>query len=332
MRILALRGARLASLEAAFEIDLSTEPLRSAGVFAIVGPTGAGKSSLLDALCLALFDTTPRLERTPRQRLDEDEADELTARDARTLVRRGARDAYAEVDFVGADGRAYRARWSVERGRSGRLRQAQLSLTELATGRVTRGTKGEVLAATERALGLGLAELRRAVLLPQGEVAAFLDAPADERARLLERLTGAEIFAEVSRVVHEKAAAARRARENAEVARAMLAVLDDAARARLAAWQCCRTARRCARREEKALCVGQAQRESDRAPARLRTRSSARVALDELERQRTLVDSRGRRSGRACGALRRSARGAAAGRGAGARGAGAVGGGRTRGA
>ena len=55
MRILAIRGARLASLDAPFEIDLSAEPLRSAGVFAIVGPTGAGKSSILDALCLALY-------------------------------------------------------------------------------------------------------------------------------------------------------------------------------------------------------------------------------------------------------------------------------------
>src|SRR5262245_20908724 len=76
LRILAIRGARLASLEAPFEVDLGQEPLRSAGVFAIVGPTGAGKSSLLDALCLALFDTTPRLERTPRQKIDGDDEGE----------------------------------------------------------------------------------------------------------------------------------------------------------------------------------------------------------------------------------------------------------------
>lgn len=289
MRILALRGARLASLEAPFEIDLSAEPLRSAGVFAIVGPTGAGKSSLLDALCLALFDTTPRLERTPRQRLEEGEESELTARDARTLVRRGAKDAFAEVDFVGGDGRSYRARWSVERTRSGRLRPAQLTLTDLATGRVTSGTKGEVLAATERALGLGLAELRRAVLLPQGEVAAFLDAPADERARLLERLTGAEIFAEVSRVVHEKAAAARRAYENAELARGMLAVLDDAARARLEGEGL--AAKLDAARAEERLGVWVAQRERRAQLAKLRDEESqARAALAELERQRTLVE------------------------------------------
>ncbi|MFO0682814.1 MAG: AAA family ATPase [Sandaracinus sp.] len=289
MRILALRGARLASLEAPFEIDLSSEPLRSAGVFAIVGPTGAGKSSLLDALCLALFDTTPRLERTPRQRLDEDDASELTARDARTLVRRGARDAYAEVDFVGGDGRSYRARWSVERARTGRLRAAELSLTDLASGRVTSGTKGEVLAATERALGIGLAELRRAVLLPQGEVAAFLDAPADERARLLERLTGAEIFAEVSRVVHEKAAAATRARENAATARAMLAVLEPSERERLESVSL--AAKLDAARAEEKVGAWVAQRERRALVARLREEESqARLALAELERQRTLVE------------------------------------------
>jgi len=131
MRILAIRGARLASLDAPFEVDLSAEPLRSAGVFAIVGPTGAGKSSLLDALCLALFDTTPRLGRAPRQQLDDDGAVDHSARDARSLVRRGAPDAFAEVDFVGVDGRTHRARWSVERARTGKLRSPQLSVREL---------------------------------------------------------------------------------------------------------------------------------------------------------------------------------------------------------
>ena len=62
MKILAIRGRNLASLEGDFEIDFTVEPLLSAGIFAISGPTGAGKSTLLDTMCLALFARTPRTD------------------------------------------------------------------------------------------------------------------------------------------------------------------------------------------------------------------------------------------------------------------------------
>ena len=63
MKIVAIRGKNLASLEGEFVIDFTVEPLCSAGIFAITGSTGAGKSTLLDALCLALFDCTPRMNK-----------------------------------------------------------------------------------------------------------------------------------------------------------------------------------------------------------------------------------------------------------------------------
>ena len=66
MKIVAIRGKNLASLEGEFMIDFTVEPLCSAGIFAITGSTGAGKSTLLDALCLALFDCTPRMNRRKR--------------------------------------------------------------------------------------------------------------------------------------------------------------------------------------------------------------------------------------------------------------------------
>ena len=54
MKILAIRGKNLASLEGEFAVDFTSEPLVSAGLFAITGPTGDGKSKLLDALCLEI--------------------------------------------------------------------------------------------------------------------------------------------------------------------------------------------------------------------------------------------------------------------------------------
>ncbi len=223
MRILAIRGARLASLEAPFEVDLAAEPLRSAGVFAITGPTGAGRSSLLDALCLALFADTPRLARTPSgQKLSAWQGlppPGTTMRSARTIRARSfgkAQRMRSRRSTSPESTDVYRARWSVTRSkRNGRaaLRTPQSSLLDVASSQLVAGGQARALAAIERKLGL---EIRAAASLgdpSQNEFAAFLEAGSDERATLLERATGAEIFGEVAKVVHERAAAARRVRE-----------------------------------------------------------------------------------------------------------------------
>lgn len=138
MRILAIRGHNLASLADPFEVDLEAEPIRSAGIFAVTGPTGAGKSTLLDALCLALFDTLPRMDTAERGatvgRVDGNTAQQAKYDDVRGILRHGAGSGYAEVDFVGQDGRRYRSRWEVNRTRgkaSGRLQPQQITFTDI---------------------------------------------------------------------------------------------------------------------------------------------------------------------------------------------------------
>ena len=100
MKIMAVRGKNLASLDGEFAVEFAAEPLASAGLFAITGPTGAGKSTLLDALCLALFDKTPRMNRARENGvLLADVADKtLSQNDCRSLLRRGAAEGYAEVN------------------------------------------------------------------------------------------------------------------------------------------------------------------------------------------------------------------------------------------
>ena len=136
MRILAIRGQNLASLEREFEVALDAEPLASAGLFAITGNTGAGKSTLLDAMCAALFDRTPRLEgRSPFKVGRGDDDLRVGAFDVRALLRRGAGEGWAEVDFEGKDRRRYRARWEVHRARKraeGKLQDQQMLFTRLA--------------------------------------------------------------------------------------------------------------------------------------------------------------------------------------------------------
>ncbi|MCA8965067.1 MAG: AAA family ATPase, partial [Planctomycetes bacterium] len=211
MRILAIRGQNLASLQRPFEIRLDAPPLGATGLFAIVGPVGAGKSTLLDALCLPLFDRTPRLSGRGGPAVGDDnqpEGDWLGSNDPRILLRRGAPDGFAEVDFVGRDGVRYRARWRVRRARrkpDGRVQDQELELRELdGDAVVASGRKTDVLAAIQLRLGLDFAQFCRSVLLAQGDFAAFLRANAKERAQLLETLTGADVYRALSKAAHEK--------------------------------------------------------------------------------------------------------------------------------
>ena len=61
MKILALRFKNLNSLRGEWQIDFRHPSYANDGIFAITGKTGAGKSTILDAICLALYGKTPRL-------------------------------------------------------------------------------------------------------------------------------------------------------------------------------------------------------------------------------------------------------------------------------
>ncbi|WP_253444432.1 AAA family ATPase [Halomonas sp. Y3] len=221
MRILALRLANLASLPGPLALDFTAPPLSDAGLFAITGPTGAGKSTLLDALCLALYGSTPRLRLAPSRdsQIDDTPDSRLTTSDARTLLRRGTASGYAEVDFLGRDGRRYRARWAVRRARekaSGRLQAAEQSLRDLDADRLLTTQKREFDRLLPERLGLGFEQFTRAVLLAQSEFAAFLKADDNARSDLLERLTGTEEYSRISKAAFRRAGEAKRAVEALE--------------------------------------------------------------------------------------------------------------------
>ena len=209
MKILAIRIRNLASLEGTTGIDFSQEPLCSAGIFAITGPTGGGKSTILDALCLALYARTPRYDKTndPNQSIQDVAGNTITQSDPRKILRDGAADGYAEVDFMGVDGHRHRAQWSVRRARNkaeGALQAYQVTCTDLDAGTSVQGTKTEVLNAISRLIGLSFEQFTRAVLLAQGDFTAFLKAPTSEKSELLEKLTGTQIYTEISKRVFER--------------------------------------------------------------------------------------------------------------------------------
>ena len=213
MKILAIRLKNLTSIEGTVEVDFMAEPLHSAGIFAISGPTGAGKSTLLDALCLALYDKAPRFATSVENVNLADVGDnQINQSDVRNLLRRGTSDGYAEVDFLGIDGRRYRSRWSVRRTRNkinGSLQSQTLEVKELDTEKEFQGTKKELLIQLVELVGLTYEQFTRTVLLAQNDFATFLKSKGAAKAELLEKLTGTGVYSRISQEVYARNKAAQ---------------------------------------------------------------------------------------------------------------------------
>lgn len=206
MKILSIRLKNLASLSGEHFIDFESEPLASAGLVAIVGKTGAGKSTILDAMCLALFNKIPRLKDSDGKLQDID-GSELLTNSPLTVLRRGTAHGFAELCFVAQDQKHYLARWELKRSREkvdGKLQSVQRYLKCLTDGTVVADKAKAVESAIYKITQLSFEQFTRAVLLAQSEVTAFLKARDNERGELLEYLTNSSIFGKVGQLAYEK--------------------------------------------------------------------------------------------------------------------------------
>ena len=195
MRILKLRFQNLNSLQGEWEIDFRHAAYADEGIFAITGSTGAGKSTILDAICLALYGATPRLGEITQSKND--------------LMSRHTGECLSEVIFATKNG-SYRCTWLQKRARKNPEGNLQSPTHEIApfTDDATKLPPLETQTRKTRKLvaeftGMDFDRFTRAMLLAQGSFAAFLQANSDERSNLLEEITGTEIYGDISKKVHE---------------------------------------------------------------------------------------------------------------------------------
>ncbi|GGW21921.1 AAA family ATPase [Arenibacter certesii] len=191
MKILKIRFENIHSLKGEHHVDFGDGVLAEAGLFAITGPTGSGKSTLLDVITLALYNRIARVDKAVSNTILEDDGGIMT---------RNMKHCFAEVEYR-VNGKDYRSHWSIERNRNNNLNARKQELVEVATGQILEaGTKTPDK--NQEVIGLSYEQFVKAMVLSQGEFSKLLQAPRNERNKLLEDITGARSYREIGKAVY----------------------------------------------------------------------------------------------------------------------------------
>lgn len=183
------------------EISFSTGILAKEPLFLITGETGSGKSTILDAITLALYDKSPRYENTKNKEKTENGL--TTMQSTTNALRKGTNDGKAEVWF-GIGNERYIATWQMHRTRNGKYDMTNRRKLEVVKGeeRIVLETKIDTVnQRVAELVGLTYDQFVRSVMLAQGQFNTFLTSEKAKQTEILEMLTGTEVYSKIADMV-----------------------------------------------------------------------------------------------------------------------------------
>ena len=186
------------------QISFSEGILKDEPLFLITGETGSGKTTILDAITLALYDTSPRYEKTENKEKTENGL--TTMKSATNALRKGCTDGKAEVWFT-VGGENYIATWQMHKTRGGRYESTNRRKLEVLKGEeriVVESGVDAVNKAIVNLVGLTYDQFIRSVMLAQGQFNTFLTSDKAQQTAILEMLTGTEIYSKIAAMVGAK--------------------------------------------------------------------------------------------------------------------------------
>lgn len=214
MKIKQLRLKNLNSLYGEWEIDFTDPEYLANGIFAITGATGAGKSTILDAICLALYGATPRLGRITKS--------------SNEIMSRQTGECYAEVVFESQAG-SFLCHFEQRRAKkspSGNLQEPEHQIAHI-DGTLIESKKSLVLDVIMAKTGMDFDRFTRSMLLAQGGFDSFLKASLDDKSKILEQITGMEIYSDISKLVFENHKMAKQDYESLKQSTSHLELLSE---------------------------------------------------------------------------------------------------------